>query len=370
VDAGVADRNVNEIAQYRAIHRGAVFSLIFGLLAPFTFANLNFLVAGCLAIVAGIWALRTIRRFPDIYTGATLAKAGIVLGLIFSLSPITVAFTQQQIITREAEGFARQYAEVLATRDLGGALWHRISPTQRKAVTPADVLAKYEQEASENPMRPMVIFAPYQSIHSLLSEEGASIQFVRVEQAKLFDITPSAAVLLRVDVPQSTIEAYKQAHPNWNEEPEHDHEEAAAHDHDLDDHDDSKAEAGDSKAGESKSPKADSAKSDSANSETSKSELAKNATTAVQSAEAPGVESKKTPTESAVSEAGRNPVLETLLKGPPESIEQLYIMLDLRAVSEGGRNRWYLNEMIFPYKPNTAQLESLRKGTQHGDHMH
>ena len=75
----------NELPAYRAISRLAVFSLIFGFLALFSFAHWFFYLFAVLAIVAGIAANVTIKRYPDMLTGRGLASAGIAMGLIFGL---------------------------------------------------------------------------------------------------------------------------------------------------------------------------------------------------------------------------------------------------------------------------------------------
>ena len=66
----------NELPTYRAISKTAVFSLLFGILALFSFTHWFFYVFAILAIVTGIAANVSIKRYSDIITGSGLAQAG------------------------------------------------------------------------------------------------------------------------------------------------------------------------------------------------------------------------------------------------------------------------------------------------------
>ena len=96
----------NELPTYRAISNRAVFSVICGVLASFSFADLTFLVFAVLAVVLGLMANVAIKRHPDLLTGRRLANAGIALGLIFGLTVITYTTVQNFILGREAAKFA------------------------------------------------------------------------------------------------------------------------------------------------------------------------------------------------------------------------------------------------------------------------
>ncbi len=103
----------NQLPAYRAISVGAIFSLFFGILSIFSFAHWSFYVFSILAIGTGILANRTIRRYPDMLTGGSLAKAGITMGLIFALVSGTYTGVQSYVQTRAAESFAKKYVEIL-----------------------------------------------------------------------------------------------------------------------------------------------------------------------------------------------------------------------------------------------------------------
>ena len=84
----------NELPTYRAVSSLAVFSLLLGIGSVFTFADTRMAVLGVGALVAGLIALRKIKHYPDILTGARLARIGIALGLIFVLSATTFDYVQ------------------------------------------------------------------------------------------------------------------------------------------------------------------------------------------------------------------------------------------------------------------------------------
>ena len=82
----------NELPAYRAISVRAVFSLVCGAIAIFTFAHPFFYLAAILAVVLGIVAHRAIRQHPDMLTGHGIANAGIALGLNGLLTALLVPF--------------------------------------------------------------------------------------------------------------------------------------------------------------------------------------------------------------------------------------------------------------------------------------
>jgi len=99
----------NELSTYRAISQLAIFSLICGVLALFSFAHLFFLAFAILAVVFGILANRAITRLPDMLTGRRLANAGMALGLVFGLISSTYTIVQSLVLTREAQQFGQKY---------------------------------------------------------------------------------------------------------------------------------------------------------------------------------------------------------------------------------------------------------------------
>jgi hypothetical protein len=134
----------NELPAYRAISRAAVFSVLFGVMAVFSFAHPFFYVFAVLSLALGIWANVTIKRFPDMLTGRGLANAGIALGLVFGLTSATITSVQSFVRTRDAEKFARKFAEILKEPTHANALWYSFNPVLRKTKTPTEALQEYE----------------------------------------------------------------------------------------------------------------------------------------------------------------------------------------------------------------------------------
>jgi len=142
----------NELPTYRAISKRAIFSLVCGTLALFSFAHLYFLVFAILAVAAGTLANAAIKRHPDMLTGRRLANTGIVLGLVFGLVAFTYTTVQNLVLGWEAQKFGQSYAEVLKKGSLGDVLWHGIHPEQRKTKSPQDVLKEYETAQTKDRM--------------------------------------------------------------------------------------------------------------------------------------------------------------------------------------------------------------------------
>ncbi len=154
IDAGtdeIASVIENELPAYRAISRLAVFSLIFGFLAIFSFAHWFFYLFAILAIVAGVAANMTIGRYSDVLTGKGLASAGIALGLIFGLAAGTVATVESYVRNREAEKFAKKLVVMLKAPSPGEAFWWSHHPDMRKEKTPIQYV--HEVEAAKGKER-------------------------------------------------------------------------------------------------------------------------------------------------------------------------------------------------------------------------
>jgi hypothetical protein len=137
----------NEIITYRAISGMAVVSVVCGILASFSFASLYFLAFSVAAIGAGFLALRSIKRFPDMFTGRGLANAGITLGLVLGLAAYTYEFVTNYVRTSDAGRFAKHYAEVMKTGSLGDILLLDMNPAMRKGKSAKD--AESDLEAAQ-----------------------------------------------------------------------------------------------------------------------------------------------------------------------------------------------------------------------------
>ncbi len=193
----------NEIPTYRAISPLAVGSLICGIAGLLAFVNLWFVCGSLVAIVVGIAAMQKIRRQPDAFTGRGFAQAGIVLGLISSLSSITMTATQSFVIARGAEQFTKnQLLQVFDDHDVDSALWWREKPESRKGVTPDDVHKRYTNPNQGGEGMFDMMAGPVATLMKELEESpGAKVSFERVEQTGVAGVTPFALVLMRITWP-------------------------------------------------------------------------------------------------------------------------------------------------------------------------
>jgi hypothetical protein len=199
----------NELPTYRAISGPAVCSLICGILASFSFANLFWLIFATLAVVLGIVANVAIKHYPDILTGRRLANAGIAMGLVFGLVASTYTAVQSFVLTREAAKFGRQYAEVFHTGSLGDILWYNLHPEMRKTKTPQQVLKEFESAKAKERMSIDQKVAPMNSLRKrLATSKDETFHFVDIENQGQDDSNPReigyfATALFEVEGPGS-----------------------------------------------------------------------------------------------------------------------------------------------------------------------
>jgi hypothetical protein len=195
----------NELPTYRALTTWSIASLVLGVISLVTFASLNFLVAAIAAIASGAFALRQIRRYPDLLTGTGLANAGIAMGLITGLAAPTLYIVQRSIIDRQARAYGEQLAQALQEEGLPGAFWVSQPPAARSQTTPDALIKEIEASMLEDPMAGND--PRYASLRSMASRLTSSDeQHIHVEgiEAKGFDgVTPFAFILMMLDGPKS-----------------------------------------------------------------------------------------------------------------------------------------------------------------------
>jgi hypothetical protein len=196
----------NELPTYRAISNRAVFSVIFGVLASFSFANLGFLVFAVLAVVLGWTANLAIRRNPDILTGRRLANVGIAMGLVFGLTVLTYTMLQGFILGREATKFALAYAKILKDGSFGDALLYRQPPQIRENKTAADAEKDLADMRKKERGMIDIRMAPLTNLRKALAAKDSHLDFVRIEnqgvdEGHVGQITYYAAALYEVEGP-------------------------------------------------------------------------------------------------------------------------------------------------------------------------
>lgn len=194
----------NELPTYRAISNRAVFSVICGVLASFSFADLTFLIFAALAVILGILANRAIQRTPDVLTGGRLANAGIAMGLIFGLTVITYTGIQNFMLKRGATRFAMEYARILKEGSLGDVLLYGEPPERRKEQTGAEKEKELEGMKAKERMMAEQKLGPMMKLRKALAAKDARIHLLDIENYGLDQSITSgiyyfAAVLYEVE---------------------------------------------------------------------------------------------------------------------------------------------------------------------------
>jgi hypothetical protein len=84
-DAHEPEESYEAYVPYRALSRAAVASVVMGLLGLSALTAAPLILLPALGLVLGVWGSRAIRRYPNEYSGRSLAIAGIVGNLLLLL---------------------------------------------------------------------------------------------------------------------------------------------------------------------------------------------------------------------------------------------------------------------------------------------
>jgi hypothetical protein len=172
----------NELSTYRAISTQAIYSVVCGALAIFSWAHPLFYLASVLAVVLGVLSHRAIRRYPDMLTGHGLANVGITLGLIFGLGSVTYSTVQTYVRTNLAQRFARHYAEVIQSKPLADVLILHTHPDGRKDKSGEDLVKQMDTATAKDKMMVEQKYGPLLSLRKRLeSSKEQHIEFARIE---------------------------------------------------------------------------------------------------------------------------------------------------------------------------------------------
>ncbi|MGC8639003.1 MAG: DUF4190 domain-containing protein [Isosphaeraceae bacterium] len=192
----------NELPTYRAISTQAVFSIVCGILALLSVANSYFFLFAILAVVLGVLADRKIQRYPDVLTGRGLAKAGVAMGLIFGLGIFTYSTVQGVIHSHKARDFAKYYADVIKTKGMAELLWLQLPPSQRKSVSPAEALEKWQGSKRQEQAMLEIKITDLRNLKKRLdSSQDQEIRFVKLENEGSEGLTLYAQALYEVHGP-------------------------------------------------------------------------------------------------------------------------------------------------------------------------
>ena len=135
-------------------------------------------------------------------TGRGLAKAGAAMGLIFGLGIFTVTTVQTVLRTRDAEHFAKEYAEVLKHKGMAELLWLELPPSQRKGISPDEVLQKFQQaKRQEAAMMEMKMGGLRNLKNRLNFSDDQEIHFVRLENEGIDGLSLWAQALYELHGP-------------------------------------------------------------------------------------------------------------------------------------------------------------------------
>lgn len=202
----------NEIPTYRAVSTRALVAVLCGLISVFSFAHPFFYLFAILAVVLGVTADRKIQRYPDALTGQTLARVGVLLGLVFGLSIATVTTLQNYLIRREAEKFATHYAERLKQAPLLELYWLGLPPTTREKVTAEENWAQLQASSKQDQAMDDMSKAPLKALNERLkSSADQKIAFKTVEfQTEDSDTLPLILAVFEIDGPASKTHEAKE----------------------------------------------------------------------------------------------------------------------------------------------------------------
>ncbi|WZO99463.1 DUF4190 domain-containing protein [Isosphaeraceae bacterium EP7] len=201
----------NQIIAYRALSPLAVTSLLLGLVSVLSFAGDFFYLISAAAVVTGFLANRKINRYPDMLTGASLAKAGIAMGLTFGLASFTMSMVQSTLQRRSAEAFAKTYASAIKKGELADALWYQVPAQSRKLETPKQIIEKMRATQNDESNFKMQN-ADLLSLMEQLAQPGSDVQFEGIESHVVHDMEVIASAVIDVHVDAAKDQIAKDQH--------------------------------------------------------------------------------------------------------------------------------------------------------------
>jgi len=203
----------NELPAYRAISTAAVLSLVTGVGSVFCYADLWFLLLAAAAVLLGLSALKSIRRYPDVLTGSAIAKVGIGIALLFAATAITRLASTDVYLRIDAGRFAKFYATVIKDEPVSVALFYSQPPLYRKEKTPDDMIE--EMKKARSPAAPDAYeekAAPIVLMKKRLAGNGEAIRYDSIETRLIDGLTTYANALLILEGPGSAEFPEKEQH--------------------------------------------------------------------------------------------------------------------------------------------------------------
>jgi len=121
-------RNVDELGQYRSLSTLAVAAFLLGLGSVFVFVTSALIVIPLAAIAVAALAQIKIHSSAGAQSGSWLARAGLVLAIVFSAAAFSRATVRDSLSIRLAEEAAQRWLTALSADRLDDAL-EMMSPT-------------------------------------------------------------------------------------------------------------------------------------------------------------------------------------------------------------------------------------------------
>lgn len=188
----------NEIPSYRAISTAAIVSLVLGLISFLNIASLWFLIASAGAVLSGVLALRRIRRFPDLLTGAGLAKAGIVAGVAFGLGATTTTVVQDLVLRSQVKAFSNHFARMLKEKTFADVSWFHSPPDYRREKSGQAILDEFRANHAREPGVFEENFGGMMKLKSDIDEKNLDVRFESIELIGMEDLLPYAGAVFEV----------------------------------------------------------------------------------------------------------------------------------------------------------------------------
>jgi len=107
--------------QYRSVSILAICSLVLGLFSVAALAHPGGWVFPGLAIACSLFALIRIGRQSEVYSGTTLATAGLLLGLFFGVWATSRYFSERWIVSGQAQSFVQDWLQAVFDGELESA---------------------------------------------------------------------------------------------------------------------------------------------------------------------------------------------------------------------------------------------------------
>ena len=159
-----------QLVRYRELNKMAVLALLFGLASTLTLVHPLLMLIPVAGVVCAVVALRAIRANPDVWTGAWLATAGLVLSIFFLGWGVGWSATRPGRLTTQAQRFADDWLRLVQQNELYAAHQLRQNPVARAPLTsrlddyyrsqPPELLEGYQQFAKSPVVEALVKAGP------------------------------------------------------------------------------------------------------------------------------------------------------------------------------------------------------------------